>query len=108
MGSEFFPIDFGRLHAPLVDFCAVALFREIAPGRRQTVEKLIFQRIAEESLRELNRATGELQDLHRLDAGDIIKKPTAARVHHNGMALHLKELERCRLVLRLHWSEGRV
>ena len=52
-----------------------------------------FQRIAKQTLGQLDGAPRELKNLHRFDAGEIVEKPAAARIHEHGMTLHFHQLE---------------
>ena len=49
--------------------------------------------LAEELPRELQNARGVGDDLHGLNAGDVVKEPAATGVHELGVALHLHQLE---------------
>src|ERR1700741_3517732 len=96
MGTDSFPIDFGRPHRTRIDVRSVAVRRNVAFCRRHSVREFAFQRHAENFFRELYDAAGELEDLYGFDTGNVIEEPTATGVHEQGMALHFEELERRR------------
>ena len=49
---------------------------------------------AEELCGQLQHARGVGDDLHGLDAGDVVEEPAATGVHELRVALHLHQLER--------------
>ena len=82
-----------RLDLSLVDLPRVAALRHIASRAGDSLEEVELQASSRDFLGELNHAAGVMEDLHRLDAGDVVEEPTAAREHQHGVALHLQELE---------------
>ena len=58
--------------------------------------KSVFERdagFAEELGGELEDAAGVGDDLHGLDAGDLVEEPAAGGVHELGVALELEQFE---------------
>src|SRR5579884_1253211 len=66
---------------------------QVALGRREPVDELLLEGLAE-VLRKLERARGVLDDLDRLDAGQLIEEPPAGRIHEHGVPLHLEKTQR--------------
>ena len=65
-------------------------------GLGETGEKGGLERIGlltEEPLRQLQHARGIGDDLHGLNAGDVVEEPAATGVHELGVALHLHQLK---------------
>src|SRR6185312_13823779 len=75
----------------LINSRAIALFRNIALRHGQPFQEMRFDRIAEKLLGKLNDASRVLDHLYRLNAGKLIEKPAAARIHQQGVALHLEQ-----------------
>src|SRR5207247_10244794 len=86
-------MDLGGPARSLVDLRAVSWIGPIALCLRQPAHELVFEFLAEDVLRQLNDTSRELKNLYGLDAGQVIEKPAAARVHEHGVALHFEELE---------------
>src|SRR6185503_529686 len=62
----------------------------IASCRCQPVDEVVLELTAEAPC-ELERAGGVAEILHRLDAGELVEEPAAARLHEECLA---RELER--------------
>src|SRR5205085_6760736 len=86
-------IETRRFHFQLVNLPRIAVLRQVAPGRGDTAQELQFHAAAGNFFGELDGARGVVQDLHGLDAGDVVEEPAAARVHEHGVALHLQQFE---------------
>ena len=83
--------DLRRLHPLVEDARAVAMIGQVALRQRQQLLELSFAMIGKEHLRQLQRAAGVHDDLHRLDAGELVEEPAAAGVHQHGVALHFQQ-----------------
>ena len=80
----------------LVDVGAVAGCRHVGVGLGQPAQKCRFQRrglVAKQVVRQLQDARGIGDDLHGLDARDIVEEPSATGVHQLGVALHLHQFQ---------------
>ena len=81
----------------LVDLRAVAGCGHVGLGLGQAGEEMRARAQSAWSPKsccgELQHARGVGDDLHGLDAGDVVEEPAAAGVHELGVALHLHQLE---------------
>jgi hypothetical protein len=64
----------------------------VAGHTLQALQKSGLQIFSQRQSRELNGPGGILDHLHRLDSGNLIEEPAAARVHQHRMPLQLHEL----------------
>src|SRR6185437_7050363 len=92
MRPKFVQIDSRRPHRFLINSRAIALFRNIALRHGQPFQEMRFDRIAEKLLGKLNHASRVLDHLYCFNTGKLIEKPAAARIHQQGVALHLEQL----------------
>ncbi len=79
-----------------IDRGAISVFRHVAFRAGEHVEKLRFEGSAfltEELGGELQNTAGIGNDLHGLNAGDVVEEPATAGVHELGVAFELEELE---------------
>ena len=84
----------GRPHGLLVDAPAVAGLGDVASCPAERLEERRLEvRAREEVLRELEGASGVLDDLARLDPRNVVEEPAAARVHELRVPLHLEQLQ---------------
>ena len=84
------------LDAFLVDARAVAGLGIVGARLGQTREKCGLERrglLAKNLHRQLQHARRISDHLHGLDAGDVVKEPSAAGVHELRVALHLHQLK---------------
>ena len=94
MRSHLFQPNLGLLHLAKIDFSAISLLRVVAFGCAQALDEAGFQLRsigAKDLVGQLNHPAGVGDDLHRLDARDVVKEPSAAGVHQLCMALHLEQ-----------------
>ena len=84
-----------------VDASSVPKLPDVAAGLLQETQELRLQILAQKVGRELNGAGGVLDDLHGLDARQLIEKPAAACEHEHGVTLQLQETHGRDLTLRL-------
>ena len=97
VGGDLFEMQLHGIDAFFVDLRAVARGRIVGVGFGQSRQKRGLERrrlLAKNLRRELQYARGVGNDLHGLDAGDVVKEPAATGVHELSMALHLHQLER--------------
>ena len=76
-----------RLDKLPINVCACFHLRTIAFCLGENLQKLIASGRQSQLLHKINRAAGVLQNLNRLDPGDVVKEPAAARVHQKQHAL---------------------
>ena len=70
------------------------MLRDIAARLGQQIEETRLQVFVRENFpRQLQRTPGVFQDLHGLQAADLIEEPAATGVHEHEVALHLQQLE---------------
>ena len=93
--------DDGRLHQRVVHVGAVAHVRQVGRRARERFVEGGLEVDARRFPRHLQRPRRILEDLHRLQAGDLGEEPAAARVHELGVALQLAELQRADAVALL-------
>ena len=86
-------------HGPdgfIVDVAAVLPLRIVALRLCETIGKALFEHAAcrrKKRCRQLQHAGRIGDDLHRLDAGDIVEEPAAAGVHQHRVPLQLHEIQ---------------
>ena len=106
VGRNLSPIDHGGPDELFVDGPAVLVFRDIALGPLQPVEELWLQRLSEDILIELERASGVLDNLCSFDPGEFVEEPSAACVHQHRVPLHFHELQRHYLLVLAESAPG--
>ena len=96
MGGDLLEADLHAADVAVVDGGAVLLFGDVTFCCGELVDEFLFEgggTLAEELGGELQDAAGVGDDLHGLDAGDVVEEPAAAGVHEHGVALELHEHE---------------
>ncbi len=96
VGGDLLKVQLHGVDALFVDLRAVAGGWIVGVGLGQAREKRGLEGsglLAEDLLRKLQHARGVGDDLHGLDAGDVVEEPAATGVHELGVALHLHQLE---------------
>ena len=93
VGSDLGQVYHSWLHKLVVDTAAITMLRDIALSQLKSLQEMCFKVITEEFLRQLNCPPCILDNLHRLNAGQFIKKPATAGVHKHGMPLQLEKFE---------------
>jgi hypothetical protein len=91
--------DARRRHRPLLDGTPVyvgsrALSRIVARRGAQTIEEGVFDPGSSEATREVDRTARLSQHDRRLDAGDVVEEPAAARLHEHRVPCHLERRAR--------------
>ena len=108
MGAHIFQVEHGRPNKLLIYCAAVTIVRYVALGTCKTFEKFGFQGATKKVVGQLKNSSRILYDLNRLNPGDLVKKPTATRVHEHCVALQFHELQDLDLVLGVEWSGSHV
>ena len=96
VGADLFEADLHAVDVAAIDFGSVADLGDIAFAFGEDVEEVVFEvdaGLAEELGGELEDAAGVGDDLHGLDAGDLVEEPAAGGVHELGVAFELEEFE---------------
>ncbi len=96
VGADLLEADLHAVDVAAVDLGSVADLGDIAFGFGEDVEEVFFEGdagFAEELGGELEDAAGVGDDLHGLDAGDLVEEPAAGGVHELGVAFELQEFE---------------
>ena len=96
VGADLFEADLHAGDVAAVDLGAVADLGDVALAFGEDVEEAGLERgagFAEELGGELEDAAGVGDDLHGLDAGDLVEEPAAAGVHELGVAFELEQFE---------------
>jgi hypothetical protein len=92
-------VDHCRPDRLLVDPGTIALAGDVALGLGHHSEEARLRVVAQNLPGQLDDPAGVLDDLDRLDAGDVVEEPAAARVHEHGVALKLEQLACSHLLL---------
>ncbi|MFO0635691.1 MAG: hypothetical protein U0168_22860 [Nannocystaceae bacterium] len=108
MGRELVEIE--HVDGAAVDHRGVGVLGQVAARQRQPLEQALLQRFLarlrrRDRVRQLGRACGVADDLHRLDARDLVEEPAAAGVHQQRVALQLEQLEHARALGRVQGPE---
>src|SRR5216684_4182987 len=96
VGADLFETDLHAVDVAVINLGAVDHLGDVAFGFGEDVEESGFESgagFAEELARELDDAAGVGDDLHGLDAGDLVEEPAAGGVHELGVAFELEEFE---------------
>ena len=97
VGADLFEADAHAGDVAAVDFGSVADLGDVGSWRGRGCRGRSASRaapgVAEELGGELEDAAGVGDDLHGLDAGDLVEEPAAGGVHELGVALELEEFE---------------
>ena len=99
MGADLLEADLHLRDEAAINLCTIAELRDVALCVGKDLEELLFERgagFAEELGGELEDTAGVGDDLHGLDAGDLVEEPSAGGVHELRMAFELHQLERSR------------
>src|SRR5262249_1407499 len=83
----------GPVDVCFVDSSPIADLRGVAWSGFELRQKRVFQRDAKNFLGERDRLSRIAQDLPGLQAADVVEEPSAARVHAQGVALEIEELD---------------
>lgn len=81
------------LDKALVDLFPVSHLRKIALSLGENFKEFSFHLLARHLLSQLDGPCRMLKNDERLQTGHVGKKPTAARVHLQGVSLHLNNFE---------------
>ncbi len=96
VSADLLEADLHAVDVAAVDFGTVADLGEVAFGFGEDGEKFGFELgsgLAEELARELEDTASVGDDLHGLDAGDLVEEPAAGGVHELSVAFELEEFE---------------
>ncbi len=96
MGGYLFEADFHGANVAIENGGAVLLLGQVALRGREAGDEVLLEiggAFPEEVRRELEDAPGVGDDLHGLNAGDVVEEPATAGVHEHGVALELHEHE---------------